>query len=249
MSTHFNPNQFFAKMSLLLLYWRLFSVNKTLRISVWTIGVVQTGWFISCWLARWFTCVPVHHIWDLTGDRSGCRERGPYVAASESINTLIDFVMVGLAIWMIQQLKVKTGVKWKLSILFVIGSLSGVVGVVKIVEAYSTACEFRIPHLQSTSDIIPSPSASLYNCILPAWCRRQTLCVADEVVHRRQRLFSCLGCGSDGHQHYLLLRAGLQTCLQRHQLRQDPINDSCIAAWVEAKISSWLDSCYTSGVF
>ncbi|KEY73199.1 hypothetical protein S7711_04165 [Stachybotrys chartarum IBT 7711] len=128
-----------AKLSLCLLYYRLFSVNRKLVVCVYCIAAVQIAWFIAAYLVKWFMCVPVERIWDVTGNTDGCIEIGPFMAGIESVNSLIDFIMIGLAIWIIQSLRMKSSAKWKVSILFAIGGLSGVIGIVKVVQAYDAA--------------------------------------------------------------------------------------------------------------
>ncbi|KFA71230.1 hypothetical protein S40288_03867 [Stachybotrys chartarum IBT 40288] len=139
MTTHYCPNQLGAKLSLCLLYYRLFSVNRKLVVCVYCIAAVQIAWFIAAYLVKWFMCVPVERIWDVTGNTDGCIEIGPFMAGIESVNSLIDFIMIGLAIWIIQSLRMKSSAKWKVSILFAIGGLSGVIGIVKVVQAYDAA--------------------------------------------------------------------------------------------------------------
>ncbi|KAI2621840.1 hypothetical protein GGR54DRAFT_83775 [Hypoxylon sp. NC1633] len=60
------------------------------------------------------------------------------VAALESINSGVDFAMVILALFMIRPLNMKMSMKLKLGIIFAVGSFSGVLGFVKIAEAYTS---------------------------------------------------------------------------------------------------------------
>lgn len=51
-----------------------------------------------------------------------CINTSAFLAASETPNSLSDFVIVGIAIGMLHQLRISKSDKWKLMILFAIGS-------------------------------------------------------------------------------------------------------------------------------
>lgn len=122
MSPQFCPNQLFTKLSLLFLYYRLFWVNKPFVRWLYGIGLVQVAWFISIYVAKWMLCWPVQYTWDksLSGR---CFDIGPFLAVSEAVNSIVDFVMIALAIKIVQSLHMSTYEKWRLSILFSIGGL------------------------------------------------------------------------------------------------------------------------------
>ncbi|TWU75375.1 hypothetical protein ED733_000825 [Metarhizium rileyi] len=136
MSAQFCPQQTFAKFSLLFLYYRIFSSVKSFRISLWVVGAVQLAWGIATYVVHYFTCTPVSKMWNprLPGT---CINHDAFLVGGESINSFLDFVLVGLAVWMVQSLQMKTETKLKLSLLFALGGLAGVLGFVKIGEAYS----------------------------------------------------------------------------------------------------------------
>lgn len=123
MSPQFCGNQLFTKLSLLFLYYRIFWVNKTFVRWLYGLGVIQIAWFISAYLVKWMMCWPVQYIWDKTIPGGTCTNIGAFLAASETINSLVDFAMLGLAVWTVQSLKVSRASKWRLSILFSLGGL------------------------------------------------------------------------------------------------------------------------------
>ncbi|KAH7322415.1 hypothetical protein B0I35DRAFT_498921 [Stachybotrys elegans] len=138
MSAQYPGNQLFSKLSLLALYHRLFSVNRTFNRWLQGLATLQILWFIGTSTTKYLLCYPVRRIWDLTADGS-CINIGAFLAATESVNSLIDFAMIGLAVWIISTLQMSKSTKRKLNILFSIGSLSGIIGFVKIGEAYTSA--------------------------------------------------------------------------------------------------------------
>lgn len=117
-------NQLFAKLSILLLYKRIFSVKKGYRYSIYTIGAVHILFSIAILLVALFGCKPVAKGWNplMTGSCVTTAPR-PFLAGAESINSAVDFIMVILAILMIRELNMSTANKMKVSLLFVVGGL------------------------------------------------------------------------------------------------------------------------------
>ncbi|KAI1100575.1 hypothetical protein F4804DRAFT_318584 [Jackrogersella minutella] len=128
-------NQTFAKLSLLALYYRIFSVNPTFLYMTYAIAALQVLWFIPMFFERWFLCTPVSKLWDPTIP-GHCVNSQAVVAAGESVNSFIDFVMIGMAIYMVKKLKIPASSKFKLSLLFALGGFSGVIGIIKIAMVY-----------------------------------------------------------------------------------------------------------------
>ncbi|KAI1755489.1 hypothetical protein F4782DRAFT_527540 [Xylaria castorea] len=128
-------NQACAKFSILALYYRIFSVNRT--FVRWTYGVatVTMLWFISMFIERLLVCNPPAKLWD-PSIPGVCVNSQIVVAAGESINSLIDFVMIGMAVYVVGKLNISTAQKFQLSLIFAIGGLAGVIGPIKIAFAY-----------------------------------------------------------------------------------------------------------------
>ncbi|KAF4625320.1 hypothetical protein G7Y89_g12848 [Cudoniella acicularis] len=129
-------NQTFAKLSLLALYYRIFFISRGFVFWCFSIGGIQIAWCIAMVLIRLFLCRPVAAAYNPTIKHAKCLNSQVLLAAGDSINSAIDFIMVGMAIWMIYKLKMSNGAKLKLSILFALGGFSGVIGIIKIAEAY-----------------------------------------------------------------------------------------------------------------
>ncbi|KAI1332131.1 hypothetical protein F5Y16DRAFT_421408 [Xylariaceae sp. FL0255] len=134
----YGVQQSFAKFSLLALYYRLFWVNRVFTLSVWTIAAIQTAWGLSVLFVHIFSCVPVQKAWMPQLD-GYCLNINLFFSIAEPINTAIDFVIAGMAIWMLSSLQMKRIRKWGVAILFFIGAFSGILGIVKVVEAQHSA--------------------------------------------------------------------------------------------------------------
>lgn len=122
MSAQFCLQQLFAKLSLLFLYHRMFRTNRAFVRCMYIVGFVQLGWSIGTYVAHWLVCTPPQKLWNPKVPGK-CIDTGTLLVAGETINSLIDFILVGLAIWMVQSLQMKTSVKLKLSVIFAIGGL------------------------------------------------------------------------------------------------------------------------------
>lgn len=134
----FEINQFFAKASLLILYYRIFSVDRTFVVCTFILAAIQLAWFIAVFFSLIFMCVPVSKWWDVLDSEDGwCLNDAALLAAEESINSCLDFAMMALAIFMVRRLQLKSHMKRKLACVFVAGGLSGILGFVKIVEVYA----------------------------------------------------------------------------------------------------------------
>ncbi|QKX63161.1 uncharacterized protein TRUGW13939_10330, partial [Talaromyces rugulosus] len=89
-------------------------------------------WLSGCYAGPWHTPGTRH-----------CPEANAstlvFLAASETINSVIDFVMLALAIQVISNLQISMGEKLRIGVLFSLGTLSGIVGFIKITESYTAA--------------------------------------------------------------------------------------------------------------
>lgn len=132
-------NQLFAKLCILLLYRRIFAVNDTYRWSIYSIAIIHVGLIISAVLVALFGCHPIAKGWDpaLPGTCITTAPH-PFLAGVESINSAVDFAMVILVMFMIRELNMSISNKLKVSILFILGGLAGIIGFVKIGQLYAT---------------------------------------------------------------------------------------------------------------
>ncbi|KAI1407903.1 hypothetical protein F5Y13DRAFT_121114 [Hypoxylon sp. FL1857] len=160
----FPMNQTFAKLSLLVLYHRIFSSSTTFTRWVWGVAFVQISWGIAMFFTRVFGCTPIYKFWEIRTPGT-CISAKALLAAPEVINSTVDFVMVGMAVWIIHKLQISTRDKWRLSGLFTLGSLAGVIGIVKICDSYSTVGESG---LDAVWDVFQM-CASVICCCLPIY--------------------------------------------------------------------------------
>lgn len=80
-------------------------------------------WTISVYLVKWMMCWPVEYIWNKALPGGKCIKMPVFFAVNESVNSVIDFVMIALAIRIVTTLQMSLYEKIRLSILFSVGSL------------------------------------------------------------------------------------------------------------------------------
>ncbi|KAJ4393002.1 hypothetical protein N0V93_002206 [Gnomoniopsis smithogilvyi] len=122
----------FIKMSILLFYKRVFTLNiRWFKYSVYTLAAYTTGWFISCLIAVIFQCVPPSRFWtqydiELTTPPTGfCGVKyPPFVIASSALNSVGDVVIFTLPIAMLWKLQLKRLQKFALFLVFATGAFS-----------------------------------------------------------------------------------------------------------------------------
>lgn len=73
-------------------------------------------------LVHVFACRPIAKVWNPALEGS-CINVNVFFSIYEPINSAIDFVMAGMAIWMVRGLRLKRQIRWHLSVLFLIGGL------------------------------------------------------------------------------------------------------------------------------
>jgi hypothetical protein len=161
--------QSFVKFSLLALYQRLFWVNKTFSISVWVVAIIQGCWGLVVFLVHIFACRPIEKVWTPLMD-GYCIDENIFFSIYEPLNSLLDFVVAGQALWMLPSLQTRRTTRWHLAILFLIGAFSGVIGIIKVVEAQNAAqANFKsvIWNIVQMATSIICCCAPIYQSILP----------------------------------------------------------------------------------
>ncbi|KAI0112011.1 hypothetical protein GGR51DRAFT_557192 [Nemania sp. FL0031] len=170
--------QLFAKLSIMALYHRMFGVNQKFARYIYALIIYHVTLIIAVTFLLGFHCRPLPKFWNplLPGQ---CIEEGTFIAVSESINSFGDFLLVALAVAMVNTLQVKPAVKRKLAFLFGLGILSGILGFVKIGESFNKDAIYVFTMVALWSNVqavvcLICCCAPVYKPILPApgfWSR------------------------------------------------------------------------------
>ncbi|KAL8935127.1 MAG: hypothetical protein Q9216_005577 [Gyalolechia sp. 2 TL-2023] len=132
----------FAKISLLLFLYRIFSVDRKFRIASWTIGVVLTLWSVISLLLKIFACRPVKASFDLhlyLLPSTVCPIKAYEITNWHGLcNILTDFAILILPIPMVWKLHVTARKKIGLAAVFATGIFICTVGIVRQYILYNT---------------------------------------------------------------------------------------------------------------
>lgn len=109
-----------VKLSILALYRRIFGVNLTYRRWIYGIGIFQCICFVMYCLLQGLTCIPMRKFWDFTAP-GRCIEPDIIIVVGSTIDSVVDFALVALAMVMIKQLQLSSASKTKLRALFGVG--------------------------------------------------------------------------------------------------------------------------------
>ncbi|KAI9695819.1 MAG: hypothetical protein M1820_008413 [Bogoriella megaspora] len=153
-----------VKLSVLALYYRIFGVKRAYRIWIYILGGIQSIWFLFLVIGQLLQCKPLYRYFDITVEGT-CTDEGTVILGCEVPNSLVDFAMVVLAMFMIAPLQLSAGTKWKLRVLFGLGGLVGVIGFIKIAITYSTSALYAFSMISVWTDV--QMLISILCCCLP----------------------------------------------------------------------------------
>lgn len=111
-----------VKISILLLYLRIFSASKKFKASIWATLIFVVGLFISSGLSILFACRPVKKLFNPELDGS-CVDIRMHVNVTSAIQILADFMILVLPLPMIWALKTSRKQKFAVSGIFATGLL------------------------------------------------------------------------------------------------------------------------------
>lgn len=129
-------DQSFAKWSVCALYHRMFGMNRQYALWIYVHVAVQAITYTALVILQLLQCRPLNKFWQWWTPGE-CFPVSTVIVAVEPPNSIIDFTMVLLALFMIRDLQVKIETKWMLRLLCGIGSL--------LVTSHSSFC--RTPFL------------------------------------------------------------------------------------------------------
>ena len=112
------------KISLLLLYYRLFRVIRWFRWLLVALCYLNLVYLIASVAVKIFQCSPVTFDWDVSILTARCINQDLFYRWSGVTNLLLDFIVWSLTMPVIWQMKLSIRQKLYLSVIFLIGLLS-----------------------------------------------------------------------------------------------------------------------------
>ncbi|KAH9984254.1 hypothetical protein F4779DRAFT_330912 [Xylariaceae sp. FL0662B] len=155
-----------VKLSVLALYHRIFGVYRGYRIWIYILGGFQTVLALIFCIFQALQCRPFNRYFDISIP-GYCTDEGTVILGGEIPNSLVDFAMVILAMFMIRRLQLSSAMKWRLRLLFGLGSLVGIIGFVKIAITYSSSELYALSMISIWSCV--QMFVSLFCCCFPVF--------------------------------------------------------------------------------
>ena len=115
--------QTITKISVLLLYYRVFGVHARFRIAAYIAGGIVIAWWISCFFATMFTCIPLKALWDTSIKDKTYIDMRKFGIANGSFNLVTDVMVVALSGPMVWSLQLSLRKKILISGAFGMGTL------------------------------------------------------------------------------------------------------------------------------
>ncbi|KAI1827310.1 hypothetical protein F4861DRAFT_403503 [Xylaria intraflava] len=126
-----------TKLSILCLYYRIFSVNKSFRYQVIGMIIVVTCFCIGTVVADLLNCIPLKWTWlNSLDDPRYCFNYNYFWLASGIVEAVLDIVILSLPIPVVSRLRVKGGKKYAIVGVFLVGIFVVISGVVKVILSY-----------------------------------------------------------------------------------------------------------------
>ena len=111
------------KFSILLLYHRLFGINRWFRTALCVAGALTIMWWIAAFLDSMFECVPLQAIWDKSIRDPKCQDVRASALGTGIANMILDIMFLTLPLPMIWKLQVTKRIKVSLTGIFLLGAL------------------------------------------------------------------------------------------------------------------------------
>lgn len=113
----------FAKLALLMLYYRLLSTFRTWVYTIYLVAFIISGYSIALVLALIFACRPIQKSWDTSITWGSCINRPGIYLATAVTNTASDLVLIVIPARVIWRLRMRLVQKIGVIFMFGIGSL------------------------------------------------------------------------------------------------------------------------------
>lgn len=100
----YNTGLTLVKLSVLMLYARIFGTVRGYRIAFWIVGFVVVAWCIAMNFANLFGCVPIHKSWDISVP-GHCVSIKAHLFGGAILNILTDLALLLLpmpGLWRLQ---------------------------------------------------------------------------------------------------------------------------------------------------
>ncbi|KAI1486513.1 hypothetical protein F5X96DRAFT_654715 [Biscogniauxia mediterranea] len=126
-----------TKMSILLMYNRLFSVDVSFHRQVIILAIFVTCFWVGCTVADLLNCIPLEWTWiNSQDDPRYCFNYNVFWLASGIVEAFIDLLIIALPIRAVSKLRLNKGKKIAVTAVFLLGIFVILSGLVKVILSY-----------------------------------------------------------------------------------------------------------------
>jgi hypothetical protein len=112
-----------AKLSILLMYSRIFSVSN-FRYQVFVVGSLVVGFWIGCTIATLTNCIPLEWSWlNSLSLAQYCFNYNDFWVASGAIEALLDVLIIAMPVRTVLNMQMKARTKLRVAAIFALGAL------------------------------------------------------------------------------------------------------------------------------
>ncbi|OJJ33425.1 hypothetical protein ASPWEDRAFT_43485 [Aspergillus wentii DTO 134E9] len=126
------PALAFAKISLIILYYRILAQQKFYRWALYILSFVVAGYSFAIMFALIFACHPIQKSWDASITDGGCIDQKSLYVFTAAMNIVTDVFLIGLPIRTVTNLNMPTVQKVGLLLMFIIGCATVVTSIVRL---------------------------------------------------------------------------------------------------------------------
>ncbi|KAM5341461.1 hypothetical protein ACJ41O_014492 [Fusarium nematophilum] len=136
---------FFAKVSILSFYWRMFRVTN-IKVAIQILMVCSVIWILARTFLTTFHCIPVYAFWDFSVKNATCAiESSKFFFGTVLAHVILDVLILILPIVQIQKLQLPKMQKVGIILMFMFGILVCVAGMV--IVGVSTTFDNKSPDM------------------------------------------------------------------------------------------------------
>ncbi|KAI7775748.1 hypothetical protein LA080_006380 [Diaporthe eres] len=126
-----------AKMSILFMYKRIFSISVAFRRQVYAVIAILTMYWVAIVLADIFNCIPFKYSWTNSNSPAPyCFNFNLFWFSSGIIETVLDVVIISLPVNMVARLHLSMRKRIGLGGVFLLGAFGIVTGAIRVWTAY-----------------------------------------------------------------------------------------------------------------
>lgn len=225
-----------TKMSLLAFYQRIFASRKSIRLPIYVLSFVVSGWMVAVILVSIFSCTPVAYWWDRTIPNGHCVDNTAFLLGNSIPNICTDFFILILPMPYVWTLNQSLRRKIAVSGLFLLGGFVCIITIVRLVIQLNT--DFTSPDLTwNITEFVKwtnvEVSLAIVSACLPnlrpivSWVRNGGQVTQAGLSHGSSKAPATLDSGSHfgGHVHLSIGRSDKASMAETGEANEYPLVD------------------------